>query len=225
MRIVIGGGGMVGGLLVRKLLANKHDVIVIDREKELCDQLYAETGVVAIHGSTTRIETLNDADVGRADVVVAATGSDADNLAFAIMSKSLGVPRILARMRNPAYENAYKLAGVNSILRVTDLMANQMVLEIEHPAVRRITTIGGGRADVFLVTVPKGSASSGRSVRDIVADPGFPDQCVFAAVYNEAEGDFASPRGDKVIEGGDELFLISPAANISKAVAFFGGDG
>jgi trk system potassium uptake protein TrkA len=220
MYIIVGGGGMVGGGLARRLLENKHDVVLIDDRKEICDKLYSETGVVAIHGSVTRIEMLLEAGAAKADIVVAATAHDAENLAFAILAKSLDVPRTIVRMRDPAYENAYKVAGVDSIVRVTDLMVNQMMIDIENPQVRRITTIGGGRANIFLVVVPDGAKVSGMSVKDIAASSDFPSQCDFIAAYNPEKEAFAIPRGDQIINEGDELFMITTAGHIDKAVDF-----
>jgi len=218
MYVIVAGGGMVGGRLVRRLLDNKHDVVLIEQHKEICDKLYAETGVVAINGSATSIEALNGAGIGKADVVVAATGSDADNLACAILAKSFDVPQIIVRMRDPAYKNAYRVAGANTIVRVTDLMVSQMMMDIENPEVRRITTIGGGKANIFLVTVPEGAKVAGKSVKDIVGSRHFPPQCVFIAVYNQEKEEFSIPRGEQIVNEGDELFLISTAENIKKAV-------
>jgi len=218
MYVLVAGGGMVGGGLVRRLLDNKHDVVLIEQCKELCDKLYAETGVVAINASATSIEALNEAGIRKADVVVAATGNDTDNLACAILAKSFEVPQIIVRMRDPAYKNAYRVAGVHSIVRVTDLMVSQVMMDIENPEVRRITTIGGGKADVFLVIVPERAKVAGRSVQDIVGSRQFPSQCVFIAVYNHETEEFSIPRGKQVINEGDELFLISTAENIKKAV-------
>ena len=220
MYIVIAGGGMVGGGLVRRLLDNKHDVVLIEQHKELCDKMYAETGVIAINGSTTDIEALNEAGIGKADVVVAATGSDADNLACAILAKSFEVPRVIVRMRDPAYKNAYRVAGVNSIVRVTDLMVSQMMMDIENPDVRRVTTIGGGKADVFVVVVPERAKVASKSVKEIVENRHFPSECTFIAVYNQETEQFSIPRGKQIINEGDELFLISTAENIKKAVDF-----
>ena len=220
MYIVVAGGGMVGGGLVRSLLDNKHDVVLIEQHKELCDELYAETGVVAITGSATSIQALNEAGIRKADVVVAATGSDADNLACAILAKSFDVPRVIVRMRDPAYKNAYIVAGVNSIIRVTDLMVNQMMMDIENPEVRRITTIGGGKADIFLVKVPEGAKVAGKSIKDIVGSRHFPNECTFVAVYDQKTELFSIPRGMQIINEGNELFLISAAENIKKAVDF-----
>ncbi len=63
MYIVVNGGGMVGGGLVHRLLDNKHDVVLIEQDKEICDKLYAETGVVAINESATSIEALKEAGI------------------------------------------------------------------------------------------------------------------------------------------------------------------
>ncbi len=220
MYIIIAGAGIVGGELARRLIENKHDVVVVDQDKESCDKLYSDTGVVAITGSTASIDVLNEAGIRKADVVVAATPSDADNLVCTILAKSLGVERIVVRMRNPAYENAYELAGVDSLVRLTDLIVNEMMMEVEQPRIRRITTIGGGKANIFAVSVPQGAKVAGKSVQDVAESPEFPSQCIFIAVYSPGTEEFSIPRGQRVINEGDELFLISPAEDIKKAVDF-----
>ncbi|MBN2136326.1 MAG: TrkA family potassium uptake protein [Sedimentisphaerales bacterium] len=179
MYVVVIGGGMVGGGLVRRLMDNKHDVVLVEDDKDLCNALYAETGVLA---------------------------------------KSFDVPEVIVRMRNPDYRNAYRLAGATKIIRVTDLMVNQMMIFIENPQVRRITAIGGGKADVFVVIVPDEARVAGKSIVDITSDSDFPAQCVFVAVYNQARDEFCIPRGNQVIGEGDELFLISPAEDIKQVV-------
>jgi trk system potassium uptake protein TrkA len=99
-------------------------------------------------------------------------------------------------------------------------MVNQMMAEIENPEVRRITTIGGGRADIFVVIIPKGAKVAGKSVEDITSSGQFPSQCVFVASYNQEREEFSIPRGKQVVNEGDELFLISTAENIKKITAF-----
>jgi len=216
MRVVIGGGGLVGGELARKLVEEKNDVIIIDEDREICDSLYAELGVVAIHGSSARLEVLNEAEARKADLLVAATGSDSANLACAVLAKSLGVPKIIARVRNADYESAYRMAGVDSMVRVTDLMVNQIMMEIQHPVARNISTIGCGRANIFAVMVPEGTKVAGKTVKEIAALPSFPTQCVFAASYNTRNDTFTIPRGDTVIREGDELFFVTTADDIKK---------
>jgi trk system potassium uptake protein TrkA len=220
MYIIIAGAGIVGGELAFQLVENKHDVVIIDRDKGACDKLYSEIGVIAINGNGARIETLNEAGIEKADVVVAAMRDDVDNLACAILAKSLDVPQIIVRMRNPAYENAYKLAGVTSIVRVADLMINEMIMDIEQPEVRRIMTIAGGRGEIFMVIIPQDAKVAGKNVGDITKSAKFPQQCVFIAVYNEEVEELSFPRGDHVINEGDSVFLISPTGNVKAAADF-----
>ena len=220
MYIIIAGAGVVGGELAFKLVESKHDVVIIDKDKEVCDRLYSEIGVIAINGNGARIETLNEAGIEKADVVVAAMRDDVDNLTCAILAKSFNVPQVIIRMRNPAYENAYKLAGVTSIVRVADLMINEIIMDIEQPEVRRIMPIAGGRGEIFMVIVPQGAKVAGKSVEAIVKNSKFPSQCVFIAVYDQKAEELSFPKGDHVINEGDSVFLISPTEDVKEAADF-----
>jgi trk system potassium uptake protein TrkA len=223
MYIVIGGIGLVGSELTRKLIENKHDVVVIDADARVCDKVYAKLGVIAINGNIARIETLIEANIEKADCVVASTGSDTDNLACAILAKSFGVPQVIARMRNPSYEKAYELVGVTSVVRVTDLMVNQMIVEIEKPKVRRVLTVGGGKAAIYSLVVPRGARVAGRTVEAIARDSAFPPDSVFIAVFDREKDEVSIPRGRQVINEGDELLMISPAEQIKNVTDFLFG--
>jgi trk system potassium uptake protein TrkA len=225
MYIIVVGAGMVGGELAARLVESKHDVVIIDQDKTVCDRLYSEIGVVAINGNGARIETLKEAGVDKAEIVVAAMRDDVDNLSCAILSKSIGVPQIIVRMRNPAYGNAYKLAGVSSVVRVADLMINEMIMEIERPAIRRIMTIGGGRGEIFMVIIPQGAKSAGKSVQDIAKDSKFPNQCVFIAVYIQEKEEISFPRGEHIIHEGDQVFLVAPSEDVKEAADYLTAKG
>jgi trk system potassium uptake protein TrkA len=223
MYIIIGGVGLVGMELARKLVENKHDVVIIDADGRVCDKVYAELGVVAINGNIARIETLVEAGIDKADCMVTSTGNDTDNLACAILAKSFGVPQVICRMRNPSYDNAYKLVGVTSVVRVTDLMVNQMIVEIEKPKVRKVLAVGGGKADIYSLVVPKGARVAGQTVQEIARDPAFPPDSIFIAVFNREKDEVSIPRGQQVINEGDELLMISPAEQIKNVTDFLFG--
>jgi trk system potassium uptake protein TrkA len=99
-------------------------------------------------------------------------------------------------------------------------MVSQTMMDIENPEVHRITTIGGGKADIFIVDVPDGAKVDGKSVKDIVESRHFPSECTFIAFYDQKTEQFSIPRGKEIINEGNELFLISVAENIKKAVDF-----
>ena len=218
MRVLVCGGGMVGGELAKQLMIQKHDVIVVDESKDVCDSLYAEIGVIAITGNSALLETLKVAEIDKADLVIAATNKDADNLSCAILAKSMGVSQIITRVNNPAYASAYELVGVTALVWGTNLVVNQMLMEIEHPRAKNITTIGEGRANIFSVTVPENSALAKRKIKDIAQDKSFPDECVFISTYKPSIDDYSIPKGDTVICVGDELIMISSTRAMEKAI-------
>lgn len=222
MRIVIAGAGLVGGGLARRLGTGKHDVTVIDSNREACERTYSQLGVSTICGSATSINTLEDAELNRADCAAAAMGNDSDNLCFSLLAKHMGVPRIIARMRDPRYEEPYKVAGVTRVLNIVGLYINQFTWEIEQPAMQEVTALGQGRASIVFVNVPQGSRAAGRTIAEIAKDERFPADCVIVGILRSASGDFVVPRGHVSLEAGDRVYLAAHTGAIREAVRFVG---
>ncbi len=223
MRVVIAGAGMVGRGLARRLVAGKHDVIVIDADRQTCEQVYSEIGVSTVHGSATSIATLEDAELDRAECAAGVMRQDSDNLAFALLARHMGVERIIVRMRDPRYEEAYKLAGVTRVLNIVDLYINQFTWEIEEPEMRELTAFGEGRASIVFVRVADTSRAAGRSVSEIAQDSDFPGECVIVGIFRPESGEFIIPRGHVTVEAGDRVYLAAQTAAIRRAARLLGG--
>ncbi len=221
MFIIVAGAGLIGSEIVPMLVENRHDVVVIDLNREVCEQVHAETGALAVHGSATDIRVLDEAGAGKADVVLCLMRHDGDNIACSLLSKSLGVQRIIVRMRNPRYEQAYRQAGV-TVVRVADLLLNQIMTEVEQPVVRTIMHLGGGKAQVYAVNIPAGARCLGMSVRDVAQHPDFPTECVFMGIFDEGDGNFLIPRGDYVLQEDHTVFLVAKPQFIKQATDFLG---
>jgi len=222
MYIVITGGGMVGSSLAKALFNNKHDIVVIEPNKDLCNKLYEESGIEVVNGNSSSASVLKEAGILKADVLIATSNDDAANLACAILAKSYGVPQIVVRMRNHEYAKAYKLVGVNSISSVVDLMVNQMLLFVEKPKIKRMMTIGNGKANIYSVVVPINGECVGKTVQEISNIPGFPSECILVAMYNQKKDILTIPRGNKRIFENDEIFLIASPEDIPKASSILG---
>jgi len=218
MRVVICSIGTVGGELARRLVAAKHDVTIVDPNKATCDRYYAQYGIVAVCGEVTRLEVLEEAELGKADLLLAASPDDALNLACAMLAKAMGVPQTIVRLHNKAYLAAYRIAGVSAVVPVTDLTVNHLMMEIEHPRATNISSIGEGRAEIFMVVIRPGSWVIGRTVRDVAADAEFPSECVFVACYRPEAEQCAIPRGGYEFAEGDEVYLGAMARDIESAV-------
>jgi trk system potassium uptake protein TrkA len=220
MYIIIAGAGIIGFEITRKLVESKHDVVVIDKNPEVCEAVYAETGALTIQGNATNIDILERAGASKADVILCLMHFAADNIACSLLAKSLGIPRIIARLRNPRYRQALNLSGVTTIVSMADLLVNQIMMEVEQPKVKRIMTLGGGRADIYAVNIPPKVKSIGMKIKEIDENKNFPKECVFIGIYKEEKDDFLVPRGSHTIEEGDTIFLLSKSQFIKKATDF-----
>lgn len=217
MFIIVAGAGIIGKEIIKMLVENKHDVVVIDKDKDVCEALYAETGAMTINGNATDLTVLEEAGAAEADVVLCLMRSHADNIACSLLAKSLGVSRIVARLRDPRYEQAYIKAGVTTVASVADLLINRIIMEVEQPEVKQIMTLGGKRAGIYVVTIPVNARSVGRKIMEITVQPEFPRECVFMGIYREEDGTFLIPRGDYAIREEDTIFLISKPEFIGNA--------
>jgi trk system potassium uptake protein TrkA len=217
MYIVIAGAGLVGANLAARLDEARHDVVIIDQSRDVCEELASNLGALVVCGSATDIGMLKEAGMERADVAVATMRVDADNLAFALLAKSFDVPHVVARMRDPRYEAAYAKAGVAATSRIVDVFVNQLLLEIDEPHLRQIATFGAGEASIVVDTVPEDAYVSGKTISEIAGDEGFPAECVISGVYRPSTKEFAIPRGPTKVESGDRVFLVARLQDLRRA--------
>jgi len=225
MYVVVAGAGIIGHQITKMLVENKHDVVAIDRDQDVCESIYADTGALTIHGNATDINVLERAGADKADVILCLMRYASDNIACALVAKSLGIPRIIARLRNPRYEEAYKLAGITSIVRMADLLVSQIIMEVEQPKVRSIMTLGGGKAGIYAVKILPEAKTVGMKIKAIAQHKKFPSECVFMGIYREQDDDFRIPRGNHSLKEGDTVFLSSKSQDIKEATDFLADTG
>lgn len=220
MRIIVAGAGVIGYQITRLLVANRHGVVVIDIDRDVCETVYAETGAMAIHGSATDIRILEKAGAAKADAILCLIHNEGDNLATVVLAKSLGIPNILALLRKPQYEQAYESAGATVVIRMAELLLNQIIMEIEQPKVKKIMSLGGGKAEVYAIKIPSRAKSIGMTVAEIARHQKFPKECVFVGMYNEDEDDFIIPRGEHIIQESETVCLVSNSQHIKQVADF-----
>jgi trk system potassium uptake protein TrkA len=222
MRIVMAGAGIAGRRLVAQLAEERHDVAVIDLNRDLCEAISTEFGVVAICGNATDLATLEEADIEHADVAVALLRSNADNLAFCLLARGTGVERIIARMPNPKYRMAYERAGVTSIVDVAGLFVDRLFLEIEHPPVHQVASIADGKGAVIWVEVAESSAACARPLDEIRSDRQFPRGCVVAGLLRSDTDRLLFPTGRDRLLAGDHVLLVGTIDGLTRASELFG---
>jgi trk system potassium uptake protein TrkA len=220
MRVLIAGAGRVGLSVGANLLEAGHDVLLVDRDPEVAKRAFELHGLVSLAGDAADAGFLREAEIGRADVVVAMLPRDADNLAVAALALASGVSRVMVRMRDPEFRPIYQRAGVQRILSETDVFVGALATAIEHEPVRHSMILGDGDAVAFELVLPEAAAVAGRTVRDIAADPEFPRSCVFAGMYGD-DVPIVAPRGDTVVRAGLTVLLVSRKDEVGMVIEFF----
>jgi len=218
MYIIICGADLTGKGLAQRLTQRKHDVVVIDMNLAACEEIYANYGIVTVNGNATDIETLESAGINRCDVALATMGSDADNFAFAMLAKHYKVPQIIVKINDPKYEDVYKTVGVRNISRGTELLIDQIMLNIESPELR--TLICFGNIDICIFLIPENARYAGKTVTEITLLKGFPKQINITCIFKYSTNSYVVPRGDTEINERDKVFLCGSIKDVKKAVKF-----
>jgi len=125
MFIIIGGGGKVGYYLTQALLEQGHEVVLIEQASRKAAALTEKLGNVVMEGDAADATTLENAGIVRADIVIAVTGHDEDNLVICQMAKrKFKVGRTIARINNPKNERIFERLGIDTTVSTTNLVLN-----------------------------------------------------------------------------------------------------
>lgn len=213
MRVVVVGAGSVGRSIARELIANDHQVLLIDRDAE-----EANTRSVA-HASwlladACETSALREAEMERADVVVCATGDDKVNLVVSLLAKTeFAVPRTVARVNHPRNEWLFDESwGVDVAVSTPRLMTALVEEAVSVGDLVRLFEFKQGRATMTEITLPADSPYVGRRVADL----DLPAEAVLTCILRDQHP--MAPAPDDAIEALDELlFITSPKAEIDLA--------
>lgn len=168
MYIVVVGGGKVGYYLTRALLAEGHEVLVIERDTKRCERVEEDLGSICMRGDGCETSTLVEAGTGRADMLIAVTNEDEDNLVACQVAKHrFSVRRTISRINNPKNEALFKMLGVDVTVSSTNLILEHIQQEVPtHPLIH-LLTLEDSKLEIVEVRIPAHSAVAGKRVKDI----------------------------------------------------------
>jgi trk system potassium uptake protein TrkA len=211
MRIVVVGAGEVGSSIAANL-ADTHEVIVVDIDPERVESLTYSLDVLAVQGNGASIDTLEEADIGEADMLVASTDDDEINLVTCETAKTVADVFTVARVRSVDYlrtwEGAEGAFGVDFMVCTTLLAAEDIVRVIGLPAARDVAPFAGGLVRMAEFDIAPESPVAGQTVRE--ADRF--DSLTFAALIRN--GDVEIPGGDTVIQADDKAVVIGSPESV-----------
>jgi trk system potassium uptake protein TrkA len=221
MRVVISGAGAVGRHLAIDLAGRGHAVTLIEQKPEVL-QTAKEWAPDVDHmlGDACEPWVLEKADLGTADVVVAATGDDEDNLVTALLAKQeFGVPRVLARVNHPNNEWLFSEQwGVDAAVSPPHVLTALVEEEVTVGDLVRLLPLERGRISIVEMTVPPDSPNAGRPLYELRLPP---DAAILAVLR---EGHVVIPQPETVVTAGDEVVALTiPESEPALRAAVVGG--
>lgn len=215
--MVLVGGGNVGLNLAKRLIAQGHEVLVLEKDPRNAarlSDLIGEENVMIGDGCETM--TQKDAGFGRADVVVAVTGEDEDNLVICQLAKVVwNVERVLARVNDPSHEELFRKIGIDETVSATAIIFALLEQQISPDVVLPIGALARGNLEVVEVELGNRSPLVGNRIRDL----SLPPHTNLIWILRGDQG--LSVNGDLELESGDMVVAVVPREHADKLRGMF----
>jgi trk system potassium uptake protein TrkA len=220
MYIIVIGGGRLGYHLLKALLNEGHEVLVLEKDVRICKTITDELGSVCFRGDGCEAATLAEVGTGRADMLVAVTGDDEDNLVACQVAKHKhNVPRTIARLRNPQNAALFKKLGVDVTISTTDIILEAIERQVPtHPATELLTLDEKGLIIVDVKISPE-STTVGKTVKDL----SLPKESKLALIIPN-EGSAHAPAANTVLQAGDQIIAVTTPETKEALQAALRGD-
>jgi trk system potassium uptake protein TrkA len=202
--VLVAGGGKVGYHLARSLLSEDHEVLIIERDKRRADSIAEDLGSVVLRGDACEASTLSEAGAARADVVVATTGDDEDNLVICqLAQRKFSAGRVVARINNPKNRRIFNLLGVDAAVSSTELILTQIQQELPGHSLVHLIKLRAQDLELVEATLSPRSALVGRHVNNL----GLPDDSHLLLILRD--GQTVIPTPQTRLMPGDEVVALS----------------
>jgi len=227
MYALIVGAGKVGWNLARELKEKGSEVTVVERNRRRYETVEEELEHSIQYGDGTELWILERAGIERADLVIAVTGDDEDNILICQMAREkYGVERVVARCNNPRNLQHFELLGIKPAISATDLILRLIEHEVPQYGLVHLLDLKQERLEIIEMAVAAGSMADGTAVRDL----NLPDGSLVISILRDGGG--FVPTGESVVQGGDEVLLVldigledSVTERFSQRVETAGTDG
>jgi trk system potassium uptake protein TrkA len=217
MRIVIIGAGQVGAFLARNLSA-EHDIVIIEKDKDTVERIKENLDVLIIEGDGDNPVVLKEAEIEKADIMLAVSGDDKTNIMASSWSASVGVPKIIERIRDINYLEYPKLLEKPKVYIVNPgaIIAEKIISLIGSPFAWKTETFAMGKINMLKLKVEESTPIAGQRLRDL----GPAKAWIFVALSRE--GEITIPTGETRLKAGDYIFALGVPDVMSKLKDLFG---
>lgn len=224
MRIIVAGDGRVGQALTGLLSSEGHDIVTIDKNKDIIDHNTSNYDVMTVVGNSAAIDTLREADIEHTDLLIAATSADEINLLSCLTAKTLN-PKLhtIARVRSPEYiEQLYMMRdtfGLSLIINPERDAAREIYRLLQFPGFLRRETFAKGRVEIVEYKIEKDSLLDSVIMKHLPHVLGGLKILVCVVVR---DGKAFIPTGDTILIRGDHLYVTAPVTVLSEFIKKLG---
>ena len=206
MYIIVVGGGRVGYYLSKALLDEGHELLIVEKDVATCETICEELGSVCLHGDGCEVATLTEVGTERADMLIAVTGDDEDNLVACQVAKhKFSVLRTIARIKNPQNENLFKKLGIDVTISSTSIILEHITEEVPTHPLTHLLTIEEEGLELVEVKIPPDSTTIGKTVKEL----SLPSGSVLSLIIRKAYKPII-PTVNTVIQAGDQIIAVTP---------------
>ena len=218
--IIIVGAGKVGWNLARELIEKDNEVTVIESNRERYLTVEQELEHNIQYGDASELWVLERAGISRADMVIAVTGDDEDNMLICQVAKEKYlVDRIIARVNNPRNRETFDLLGIKPVVSATDLILRLIEHEVPEYGLVHLLDLPEQRLEIIEMELPGDSKAAGHRVGDLA----MPEGSLLISVLREGTG--FVPNAETVLQAGDEILAVLDPRVEEDLTAYFGPDG
>lgn len=205
MYIIVVGGGKVGFQLAKELAEANHEVLVIEQDAAKAAEITDELGDIVMEGDGCEATVLEKAGTKRADMLLAVTGDDEDNLVSCQVAKErFNVARTVARINNPKNEEIFRRLHVDITVSATSAIMAHIEQELPTHHLIPLMKLKGSGLEIVEVRIPEGSRVVGQPIKSIL----LPYQSMISLVVGE-DGQPKVPSGDTIVHEGDEVVAVT----------------
>ena len=218
MRILVVGNGKIGHTLAAELISEGHDVVIIDRNEEVISKSEETLDALCIHGNGANAKTLIEANVDKADIVVAASASDETNMLCCLIAKRLGAKYTIARIRDPEYNESLTLlqreTGIDLAVNPERTTALEISRLLRFPYASNIESFAKGHVELVEFRAKEGDPIVGLPLKRFPAKLANLPRVLYCAV--ERGGEMTIPNGDFIIQPGDRVHVAGEMVTITQ---------
>jgi len=216
MYIVITGINTLSKRLVERL-EGKHDLVVVEEDEDRCKRLYSSSGATVINKSPSNLSALEDAGVTEADILISTLKDDNENMVVCSLAKKYGVPKVVSRMEDDEYFEAFEIIDAQAIGH-TDLLLSEFLSAVEHPYLVKLANLSNDR-EVLKASIKKESNLLDKNIGQLRDMEKFPREFKITSIIKPEETLEAESKVE--LDQSDELILIGPEESKEKLDAFF----